>query len=158
MIIRVKNYTADAITVNYYATAPGFGLTDKTLQSYEEFDVDETCVGPTMRSAIGQGTLKVLGRWPTADVPDGSIDADQAAGVGFDNTDTDLSAVTVQAAITELNALVATSGTTAQRPESPTTGTRYFDTTLGKPIWWNGSNWVAPKDAALEEVEDAGPE
>ncbi|MHA7967691.1 glycosyl hydrolase family 28-related protein [Paenibacillus sp. CAU 1782] len=34
------------------------------------------------------------------------------------------------------------SGTTAQRPVWQTTGMNYFDTTLNKPIWWNGTNWV----------------
>jgi len=37
------------------------------------------------------------------------------------------------------------SGTTAQRPAQPTVGQRYYDTTIGKPIWWNGTVW---KDAA----------
>lgn len=36
-------------------------------------------------------------------------------------------------------------GSTANRPASPLTYESYFDTTLGKPIWWNGTNW---KDAA----------
>lgn len=35
-------------------------------------------------------------------------------------------------------------GTTAQRP-SASLGQRYYDTTLGKPIWWNGTAW---KDAS----------
>ncbi len=40
------------------------------------------------------------------------------------------------------------SGTTASRPTSrldnswQTIGLMYFDTTLNKPIWWNGTNWV----------------
>lgn len=34
--------------------------------------------------------------------------------------------------------------TTAGRPSSPTGGQMFFDSTIGKPIWWNGSNW---KDA-----------
>lgn len=38
------------------------------------------------------------------------------------------------------------SGTTAQRPTIPAgtvrVGISYFDTTLGKPIWWDGSGWV----------------
>jgi hypothetical protein len=38
----------------------------------------------------------------------------------------------------------ANGGTTAQRPASPNTFWMYFDTTIGKPIWWNGTNW---KDA-----------
>lgn len=33
-------------------------------------------------------------------------------------------------------------GTTANRPASPVTGQMYFDTTVGKPIWYNGSAWV----------------
>lgn len=36
-------------------------------------------------------------------------------------------------------------GTTAQRPSNPQIGMRYYDTTLlesGKPIEWNGSNWI----------------
>jgi hypothetical protein len=35
-------------------------------------------------------------------------------------------------------------GSTASRPASPLTYESYYDTTLGKPIWWNGTNW---KDA-----------
>jgi hypothetical protein len=35
-------------------------------------------------------------------------------------------------------------GTTAQRPGTPVLYQNYFDTTLGKPIWYNGSVW---KDA-----------
>lgn len=34
--------------------------------------------------------------------------------------------------------------TTAGRPSGPTGGQMFFDSTLGKPVWWNGSNW---KDA-----------
>jgi hypothetical protein len=34
-------------------------------------------------------------------------------------------------------------GTTAQRPTVPASkvGVMYFDTTLNKPVWWNGSSW-----------------
>lgn len=35
------------------------------------------------------------------------------------------------------------SGATASRPSSENwTGRQYFDTTLGKPVWWNGTKWV----------------
>ena len=34
------------------------------------------------------------------------------------------------------------SGNTAGRPVTSTIGVRYFDTTLGYVVWWNGSNWV----------------
>ena len=33
-------------------------------------------------------------------------------------------------------------GTTAQRPNPSFAGQQYFDTTLGRPIWWNGTAWV----------------
>lgn len=34
------------------------------------------------------------------------------------------------------------SGVSADRPTWQTTGMNYFDTTINKPIWWNGSGWV----------------
>lgn len=39
------------------------------------------------------------------------------------------------------------SGASTNRPTGLTNdwqsiGTMFFDTTLGKPIWWNGTNWV----------------
>jgi len=34
------------------------------------------------------------------------------------------------------------SGTTLERPNVRIIGTQYFDTTLGKPIYWNGTSWV----------------
>lgn len=40
---------------------------------------------------------------------------------------------------------VPDSGTTAARPtQKLVTGQFYFDTTIGKPIWWNGAvpHWV----------------
>lgn len=43
------------------------------------------------------------------------------------------------------DALTPASGTTARRPTTKTVGYQYYDTTLGKPIWWNGTVW---KDAA----------
>jgi hypothetical protein len=39
--------------------------------------------------------------------------------------------------------LIPASGTTADRPTTRLTiGQTYFDTTLGYPIWYNGTNWV----------------
>ena len=36
------------------------------------------------------------------------------------------------------------------RPASADIGTQYFDTTLNKPIWWNGSMWVDSDGTALQ--------
>lgn len=35
-------------------------------------------------------------------------------------------------------------GATTQRPTSPTPGQTFWDTTIGKMIWWDGSAWVTP--------------
>ena len=43
---------------------------------------------------------------------------------------------------TEVGAVPLSEGGTASRPATPTTGIMYFDTTLGQPVWWNGSGWV----------------
>jgi hypothetical protein len=34
------------------------------------------------------------------------------------------------------------SGASSSRPAAAALGTAYFDTTLGKPVWYNGTNWV----------------
>ncbi len=41
------------------------------------------------------------------------------------------------------------SGTTAQRPTLVAVGARYFDTTLGIPIWWKGAVWVNASGATV---------
>ena len=48
--------------------------------------------------------------------------------------------------VNDLRVQVERKGTTAQRPTGASryTGVQYYDTTLLKPIWWNGTNW---KDA-----------
>lgn len=34
------------------------------------------------------------------------------------------------------------SGTTASRPTIPYVGQQFFDTSIGRPIWWDGTNWI----------------
>lgn len=44
---------------------------------------------------------------------------------------------------TSLSAVIGYAGATNNRPTTGlTAGLMYFDTTLGKPIWYNGSKWV----------------
>lgn len=43
--------------------------------------------------------------------------------------------------------IIPSSGTTANRPVNTgnpqlQTGQTYFDTTLNRPIWWTGTNWI----------------
>lgn len=40
---------------------------------------------------------------------------------------------------------VTLNGTSANRPTSSIIGQFYYDTTIGKPVWWSGSSF---KDAA----------
>jgi hypothetical protein len=41
------------------------------------------------------------------------------------------------------NVTVPPSGITASRPtERLEVGQYYFDTTIGRPIYWNGTNWI----------------
>ena len=40
-------------------------------------------------------------------------------------------------------------GDTASRPTTPPTGGQYFDTDLGQPIWWNGTEWVDAMGGSL---------
>jgi len=41
------------------------------------------------------------------------------------------------------NVTVPPSGPTANRPtERLEVGQYYFDTTIGRPIYWNGTNWI----------------
>lgn len=51
--------------------------------------------------------------------------------------------VTWAATTSALLTALAASGTTANRPTTFLfTGRPYFDTTLGQPIWYDGSQWV----------------
>lgn len=45
--------------------------------------------------------------------------------------------------------VVWASGTTANRPASPVAGQRYFDTDLGRPIWFDGTGWVDAAGTAV---------
>ena len=41
------------------------------------------------------------------------------------------------------NVTIPASGITASRPtERLEVGQYYFDTTIGRPIYWNGTNWI----------------
>lgn len=52
----------------------------------------------------------------------------------------------------ELSSAIRTSGTTSQRPNYRYTkipnGFKYFDTSLGKPTWWNGTAWITYPDSS----------
>lgn len=48
--------------------------------------------------------------------------------------------------------IIKSVGTTAERPTNvfdTDAGHMYFDTTLNKPVWWNGSAWVDSTGATV---------
>ena len=40
------------------------------------------------------------------------------------------------------NVLTNQNGGTSSRPISPSTGQLYFDSDIGKPVWYNGTQWI----------------
>ncbi|RKE55331.1 hypothetical protein [Sphingobacterium detergens] len=48
-------------------------------------------------------------------------------------------------------------GTTLQRPTTSLVGQEYFDITLNRPVWWNGSTWVDGKQSAASPDTAADP-
>jgi hypothetical protein len=49
----------------------------------------------------------------------------------------------------DANYQAITASDTASRPTDINTGFQYFDITLNKPIWWNGSDWVDATGATV---------
>jgi hypothetical protein len=41
-------------------------------------------------------------------------------------------------------------GALTDRPSAPVVGDQYFDTTLGMPTWWDGSNWIFADGSTAE--------
>lgn len=48
----------------------------------------------------------------------------------------------VRDAVNLLLRRVADQGATTERPRAPNIGTQFYDTTLKRPIWWNGTAWT----------------
>jgi hypothetical protein len=44
---------------------------------------------------------------------------------------------------------IENTGVTSQRPGNADNGFQFFDMTLRKPIWWNGSSWVDANGATV---------
>jgi hypothetical protein len=63
-------------------------------------------------------------------------------GAGGTRGNIQLEANIVNCTQTPFNNFRAEFGTTASRPGSPVTAQQYFDTDLGIPIWYDGTNWI----------------
>ena len=44
---------------------------------------------------------------------------------------------------------VTLNGVTASRPTSSVLGQFYYDTTINRPVWWNGTSWVKADGTAV---------
>ena len=51
--------------------------------------------------------------------------------------------------VTAANQVATGGGATGSRPASPITYGMWFDTTLGKPIWYDGTNWIDATGATV---------
>jgi parallel beta-helix repeat protein len=67
-------------------------------------------------------------------------DTSIATFASISKNDSSVSGTTVKDALETLASPV--SGPTGSRPSTPSTGEPYFDTSLGVPIWYDGSNWI----------------
>jgi hypothetical protein len=70
-----------------------------------------------------------------------TINADASAGPNVD-TLSGYTGTIIKRFIDQDTALLLNTGVTGSRPTAVQIGQRYFDTTLGIPIWWNGTHWV----------------
>jgi hypothetical protein len=66
------------------------------------------------------------------------------SALGLDATTADIyaSGLDLQWQLVGGGSSTAQGGPSADRPISPITYQSYFDTTLGLPVWWTGSQWV----------------
>ncbi|MEE8308044.1 MAG: hypothetical protein V3R81_12315, partial [Gammaproteobacteria bacterium] len=85
------------------------------------------------------GTISVAGGLPgNTQAGDGSVGL-------FDQQAPDITPIARWEALktsAQINSMPVDSDITANRPVGPALGRRFFDTTLGIPIWFDGTNWV----------------
>lgn len=103
-------------------TTPGSNLTRGTVLSFNRFEFNVNNI--TIFSGV-QRTMVLANNF-----------------VGGTYTDNGTGTVLIDR---NTGAVAAGRYATGSRPTAPITGAQIYDTTLGKPIWWNGSVW---KDAA----------
>lgn len=91
-----------------------------------------------------QGQDNLIGYWPNlrAIFKDAALQSAQASQVGVSVT-VNYSFISADLITTgTITDYQLQSGTTAERPASPSNGTEYYDTTLGYDIIYNGTNWT----------------
>lgn len=105
---------------NYRGKKPNFDRDSfDTLQDMKNYS--ENSVLNFIRGAIGNGTI--IGN--KTKVINLNVDRIILSGTWFD------------------------SGTTSNRPTNVLVGFQYFDTTINKPIFWDGSKWIDATGATV---------
>lgn len=104
--------------------------------------------GVTLRSGqtrIGEGSGPAIFAYNSGD-PNGTLSG-RKSSLAFDAIGSDYGPLWVKAAGGDSNTgwarvAILASGATSARPTARPVGQQFFDTTLGKPVWWNGTAWV----------------
>ena len=79
--------------------------------------------------------------WTTPDIADGSTAAAAIADTAA-ATDAQTPSTIMKRDSTGATSIASKSGATGSRPVVTTAGYMYFDTDLGQPIWWDGTQYV----------------
>lgn len=114
------------------------------LRSYYENNGQHTYVAPLKIKPMSESKGGLILESTYANGSDYHIFANDQGLIKINRTSVDVEQSTESGYTIQYNF----SGNTASRPTSKLTnnwqtiGLMYFDTTLNKPIWWNGTNWV----------------
>lgn len=121
-------------------------LLDEVLDQYEE---DDTLFSNIYRLSVALSLARLSGTLSEITNPEWKwvvTDSEDKVLMGIKQDDTWYLGASVteilDCALDTYTVAGRTNGTTAQRPTTPDTGQMYFDTTLGYPIWYNGTDWV----------------
>lgn len=128
--VATENFTSTAVGTKFrVATVPnGSTIAARRVR----FEVDQD--GGLILYGNTSGNVKIL---PSATITSYSITLPNAQAVGDKGLRNDGSGN-----LSWSNRTIIESGATGARPASPVLGETFFDTTINKPIWYNGTNWV----------------
>lgn len=121
------------------------GTDIKTINSTSLLGSGNITVQPTLVSGTNIKTLNGQSLLGSGDI---ELDGDDIVYDGEGNGTYNPGVTSIDDCIDDLDARIITlstpaSGITANRPSTNLKiGQQYFDTTLGIPIWWNGTKWI----------------
>jgi len=101
-----------------------------------------TANNATADAAATGDTLIDTGNKTAGTGASGKIKLQTGTSVGGARGNIELDALTIDYKRSASKDKIWENGATGSRPGTPLTGHEYFDTTLGQPIWYDGTNWV----------------